>query len=45
MKNIKEKIVGGIVIAFAVVVSVLVLGTAYTFLWESGKAIWKVLTK
>ena len=45
MKNIKEKLVGVITIAFAVFVSVLVLSTAYTFLWESGKAIWSVLSK
>jgi hypothetical protein len=45
MKNIKEKLIEGISIGIGISVSILVLGFAYRFLWEAGKAIWSVLSK
>ena len=45
MKQKLEKVLEWIGYGFIAVVSVLVLSTAFTFLWESGKAIWKILIK
>ena len=45
LKRLAEKTGFIIGYTFAIMVGLLVLSWAFRFLWESGKAIWKVLTK